>query len=354
MINWTTVLKEDVIDWLLEESNPSIRYFTLRDILDKNEKDPQVLTAKKNIFSSQIVNKIFQKQNQNGSWEKAFDPYLPKYRASYWQIMTLSRLGLDRTDSRIEKACQHIFQFQQLVGSFTSQTQGTLTKEYETRLKRHKKLPPRDQWISSIIFEQQLSCLTGNMSTALIRLGYERDPHVEKALAWLVDVQNVDGGWLCPYWRAHIRDKHGCFHGSICALEAFSEVKAENRTAKMKKAIERGAEFMLVHRLFKADHHEHKIINPAWLKLSFPWFYEYSILRGLDVLSKLGYANDERQRDAVAILLKKQKDNGVWILEKTPTGRMQVNLEARDRPSKWITLIALTVLKRLSTNFRTA
>jgi hypothetical protein len=186
------------------------------------------------------------------------------------------------------------------------------------------------------------------MTAALIRIGYANDPRVEKALEWLVKIQNKDGGWLCPYWKAHVKDKHGCFYGTICPLEAFSEVKRENLTKEMNETIEKGAEFLLMHHMFKADHHGYKVINQSWLKLSFPWFYGYNILRGLDVLTKLGYVSDERLNDAVEILLQKRQSNGTWILESAPIGRMQTNIEAKGKPSKWITLIALRVLKRLS------
>jgi hypothetical protein len=348
MIEWPKILKETPIDWLLEAANPSIRYFTLRDILGKSENDTQVLKAKHAIPDSQTVKKILQKQKLRGYWEESSSPYLPKYKSSYWQIMTLGQLGLDRNDERIKKACDHIFQFQLEEGGFASQTCGTALREYNWLLKKGKKLPPYDQWASSIIFEQQLSCLTGNMVAALIRLGYENDSRVNKAVKWLVEIQNKDGGWLCPYWRAHIKDKHGCFYGTICPLEAFSEIRQENQTDEMKKTIENAAEFLLMHRLFKADHHDYKVINQYWLKSSFPWFYGYNILRGLDVLTKLGYVKDERLNDAVEILLQKRQDNGTWVLENAPIGRMQTNIEAKGKPSKWITLIALRVLKRLS------
>ncbi|MFB0514104.1 MAG: nitrogen fixation protein NifH, partial [Candidatus Bathyarchaeia archaeon] len=99
--------------------------------------------------------------------------------------------------------------------------------------------------------------------------------------------------------------------------------------------------------LFKADHHGYKVINQSWLNLSFPWFYRYNILRGLDVLTKLGYIEDERLSDAVQLLLQKRRPDGKWILESAPIGRMQANLETVGKPSRWITLYALRVLKRL-------
>lgn len=124
-------------------------------------------------------------------------------------------------------------------------------------------------------------------------------------------------------------------------------------TDEMKKSIKRGADFLLMHRLYKADHHNYKIINKSWLNLSFPWFYGYNILRGLDVLTKLDYIKDERLDDAVEILINKCTNEGKWILESSPTGRMQANIEKRGKKSKWMTLIAMRVLGRLhKCNFR--
>jgi len=348
LIDWSDISKKSPIAWLLEEDNPSVRYFTLRDVLSRSENDPEVTAAKQAISESKVVKKILQRQNPKGYWEEPFNPYHPKYKSSYWQIMTLGQLGMDRSDERVRKACEHIFQFQLDEGGFSSYTSERALKEYEWLVQKGKELPSPNEWASSMVFEHQYSCLTGNMAAALIRMGYLNDSRVERALEWLIKIQNKDGGWLCPYWRAHIKDKHGCFYGTICPLEAFSEVGKENLTREMKETIEKGAEFLLMHRLFKADHHGYKVINESWLKLSFPWFYGYNILRGLDVLTKLGYVKDERLRDAVEVLLQKRQGNGTWILESSPIGRMQTNIEAKGKPSKWITLIALRVLKRLS------
>jgi len=347
-----SLLGKKAIDWLLEEENPSIRYFALRDLLNKRETDPEVQATRKAITNSKLLTRIFSKQNPQGFWEESHSPYHPKYKSSYWQIMTLGQLGSSKDDKRVEKACEHIFQFQHEEGGFSSYTEARALKEYEWVQKRAesrgKTLPPREKWVKSHVFESQYSCLTGNMSAALVRLGYENDVRVRNALKWLVKIQNRDGGWLCPYWKAHVRDKHGCFYGTICPLEAFSEVSEAKRSQEMKQAIEKGAGFLLMHRLYKADHHGFKPINPSWLKLSFPWFYGYNILRGLSVLTKLGYVNDERLEDAAEVLLQKRRKDGTWILESAPAGRMHANIESVGKPSKWITLHALKVLKRLN------
>jgi len=327
MIDWPKTLRESPIDWLLERSNPSVRYFTLRDILGKPDDDLEAMDAKRAIPESLVVQKILQKQNPQGYWEKPDSLYLPKYKSSYWTLMVLGRLGMDRTLEKVEKACEFIFRFQLDEGGFST---------YER------------QESGEQIRELELSCLTGNMVTALVRIGYADDSRVKKAVDWLVRVQNRDGGWLCPYWKAHTRDRHGCFMGAICPLEAFSEIRSGDLTKEVRASISRGSEFLLMHRLFKADHHNYRIINQAWLELSFPWFYGYNILRGLDVLTKLGYVNDPRLDDAVDIILQKRQKNGIWILENSPVGRMQTDIERKGQSSKWITLIALRILKRLS------
>jgi hypothetical protein len=348
MIDWSKIVRESPIDWLLEKSNPSIRYFTLRDILEKPETDHELMDVKKAISQSIVVHKILQKQNLQGYWEKPDSPYLPKYKSAYWTLMILGMLGMDRTDQKVARASEFIFQFQHDDGGFSSESINSASREYEYRRRKNKRLPSQKEFESSLIFESQLSCLTGNVVSALIRMGYADDPKVKKALEWLVRVQNKDGGWLCPYWKAHVKDRHGCFMGTICPMEALSEVSKEDLTKDLSTTISRGAEFLLMHKLFKADHHNYRIINQAWTKLSFPWFAGYNILRGLDVLTKLDYVKDPRTDDATEIILQKRQSNGAWILENSPTGRMQTNIERKGQPSKWITLIALRVLKRLS------
>jgi squalene cyclase len=353
MINWKTILQESPINWLLEKENPSTRYFTLRDILDKDENNPEAAEAKQAILQSPVVKKILQKQTPNGNWEDPTSPYHPKYKSTYWQIMLLAQLGTDKTNPSIKKACEYAFTLQQPEGGFSSATLEQALKEYEIQQKKGKKLPQPQEFAASLVHEHQYSCLTGNMTAAFIRIGYKQDPRVKKALEWLMKIQNQDGGWLCPYWRAHTRDKHGCFYGTICPLEAFSEIDKKHLAKQMQDTIEKGAKFMLIHHLYKADHHDYKIINPNWLTLSFPFFYTYNILRGLDVLTRLGYSKDKRLEDATRILLQKRQKDGKWILENAPTGRMHTNIENKGQPSKWITLIALRTLKRIGTSSTT-
>ncbi len=344
------VLEETSMEWLLEPDNPSVRYFAIRDILGYPEDHPKVIESKRAIATSRPVSRIFSKQKPGGFWESPAQPYHPKYKATYWQLIILRLLGLDRGDERVRRMVDYIWRFQHEDGGFCSKKEEGARIEYEAvkaRMERRGKSPlPFDEWAPGEIKESEMSCLTGNVCASLIRMGYAEDERVRRALDWLVKVQNRDGGWLCPYWRAHIRDKHGCFMGTITPLDAFAEYPVRLRTRAMKEAIERGAEFLLMHRLYKADHHDYRVINESWLKLGFPQFF-YDILRGLYVVTRLGHARVERIDDALEIVLGKQGPDGKWLLEQAPSGRMQTNLEQRGKPSKWVTLNALMVLKRV-------
>jgi hypothetical protein len=71
------------------------------------------------------------------------------------------------------------------------------------------------------------------------------------------------------------------------------------------------------------------------------------------VLTKLGYQDDERIRDAIHLLLSKATPQGRWLLEgdwvrerNDKTRKTLVSLEHLYRPSKWITLNCYRVLAR--------
>ncbi|MCR4408530.1 MAG: hypothetical protein NUW24_16685 [Anaerolineae bacterium] len=335
-------------DWLLESDNPSVCYLTLRYLLGRSEDSPEVKAARAAIPRSRVVERIFARQSPDGCWGDPVSPYLPKYKASYWTLMLLGHLAMSREDARVQRAVEYIFRFQQPIGGFAERGEEMARQEYvrvvQQRRAKGKEPPEESAFVADLVHQSILSCLTGNVVAALLRLGYDDDPRLWRAVDWLVSIQHADGGWLCPYWKAHVRDKHSCFYGAISVLEAFAEIPKDKRPPAVREAAARGAEFLLMHRLYRADHHGFRVINPGWLELSFPWFYRYHVLRGLWVLTRLGY-HDERMEDALTVLCGKQTSEGKWVLEGTPYGRMQANLEKKGEPSKWLTLYALGVLK---------
>ena len=342
---------QDVLDWLLEPANPAVRYRTLCNIFGMSEDNAEVRSAKAKVPKSGAVVKILSKQHPDGYWGDTDSPYLPKYKATYWNLILLAQMGVTRSGPQIAKACEYIFRFQLEDGGFSVWDEVSAGSQFDQKKasmeSRGRKVPDRKEWIRSFIREGEFSCLTGNVCAALLRFGYAKDFRVQRALNWLVEIQHVDGGWKCPYWKAHLKDKHSCFMGTIAALEAFAEVPVGLRSVEMETAIGRGAGFVLLHRLYRADHHDWEIIKPEFAKISFPWFYGYDFLRGLWVLAKLGYVRDARTQDAVDLLMEKRSPDGCWLLEKTPAGRMFVSFGKKGKPNKWTTLLAFEVLVKV-------
>ena len=196
-------------------------------------------------------------------------------------------------DSRIKKECERFLNLHQSEnGAFT----------YRSKLSREEPYPE--------------PCLTGNMVRTLMVLGYADDPRVKRAVDWLPQAQLEDGGWNCDYPEYEgVKVKHSSFMSTIEPLWAYSEIPRQRWTKRVKRSIERGAEFLLMHRLYKADHHEWIPMNPTFTTLHFPMYFFYDVLHGLRVLTKLGYGDDERLRDAVHVALSKRRPDGKWILE---------------------------------------
>jgi hypothetical protein len=109
---------------------------------------------------------------------------------------------------------------------------------------------------------------------------------------------------------------------------------------------------MLVHHVYKRSHNLAKPLNAKMTQLTFPGFYWPDFVEILLVLMQLGI-RDARMEDAVAYLVRKQRKDGTWKLQRTYNERSKrdtfpvvVSLDARGEPSKWVTLRSLIVLKR--------
>jgi hypothetical protein len=126
----------------------------------------------------------------------------------------------------------------------------------------------------------------------------------------------------------------------------------------MTRAIESGVEFYLERRLFR----EGRPYAP-WLRLHYPNHYFYDILVGLDLVTEFGFVDDPRLAPALRILRQKRQRDGSWRLERLhpdigagipvnpPIQKLKpLPVEREGAPSKWLTLKALTVLRRTASS----
>ncbi|KYK33705.1 MAG: nitrogen fixation protein NifH [Theionarchaea archaeon] len=256
------------------------------------------------------------------------NPYLPKYKATYHQLLILSELGASLCDS-IEKVVEVIFQnYQYNSGHFSF-------KMIKTERGRKSSLTDG-------------ACLTGNILRFLIHFGYLSDERTQKALKFLVETH--DNGWSCrayPIDRGKVFPQH-CYMGGVKPLIAFSMIPEPERTKDIQEIIEQEIEIYLENEIFMylKDEKGKRKAKFGWTRFGFPLFYQSNALEGLDVLTRLGI-KDERIEKALDLVVSKQDKNGRWNLENTFNGKMWVDIEEKKNPSKWITLNAVRVLKRV-------
>jgi hypothetical protein len=185
-------------------------------------------------------------------------------------------------------------------------------------------------------------CITSMYVVLAKYFGFD-DPRVGTAVHWLLANQFDDGGWNCRAVR--FDERHGSFHTSISVLEALAEVHlAEPARADVTRATERGRAFFLDHRLFKSHRHGTSA-DPVFTQLSFPPRWHYDILRGLDHFAATDCPGDERYRDALEVLVGRQRKDGTWPLQHKHAGSVWFDMERTGGPSRWNTLRALRVLR---------
>lgn len=318
-------IDQAVLDWLLEPNQPAVRYRTLLDLLDYPRNSAEVQIAFSNIPKVGWANEILKMQKKGGYWESQISLYQPKYTATIWRLIVLADLGLTARDDRIRKPCEFFLnQYSRPDGGFDT---------------------PSDTLTRSEV------CVTGNLARTLLLCGYAEDSRVLSALNWLVDNQMDDGGWHCFYDRTFGRGTLDCWE----PLSAYAILPKEKRTRRVKRSIERGAEFYLEKELFKQGHRRYL----PWFRFHYPVHYYYDLLVGFDVITRLGYEDDKRLKAGLEILNKKRLVGGTWALDAihpdlgTGAGyRLRAKpkrfaLEKEGAPSKWITLTALQILKRV-------
>jgi hypothetical protein len=318
------------IEWLLERDaeNPGVRYFALRDLLDFPEEDREVRQARRRIMQSGPVPTILRAQRPDGTWVKRGSGYSPKYRGTVWQVMLLAELGADPADARVRKGCEAL-----LEGGLASN--GAFSANAGT--------PPSGA----------LHCLNGNMLQALQRLGFRDDPRVRKALDWQVgailgegDVKFYKSGTSGPGFACGINLGQPCAWGAAKAMNALLEVPPRNRTRRMKRALQAGVDFLLSRDPADADYPYTDRVSLTWFRAGFPLSYWSDVLEVTWILVRMGYAGDPRLSRALDWIIEKRDGQGRWKLRNSLNGKMWIDIEHRGKPSKWVTLRAMRVLKR--------
>ncbi len=135
------------------------------------------------------------------------------------------------------------------------------------------------------------------------------------------------------------------FGTTINVLEGLLEhQRAIGGSAVLAEARRRGEEYMLERRLFRRKS-TGEVIDPSWLQFSFPTWYFYDVLRGLEYLRDAGVEPEERIAEAIGVVEGNRDPDGRWPLQNVHDGEAHFEMDdGEGRPSRWNTLRALRVL----------
>lgn len=303
-------MKDDIISWLLK-GDPSIRWQVQRDLL--NSSPAKVEAERRKVAKEGWGARLLALQDSNGTWGGGI--YGPKWTSTTYTMLTLRLLGLPPNNPQAKRACK-IF----------------MDKGFYT-----------DGGINFFSYSMKYSetCVT-SMILGLLAYFRHPDERIHEVASYLVGQQMSDGGWNCESYKGAT---HSSFHTTMLALEGLYEY--ESAYPEKKKQItqvrERGHEFLLAHRLYKS-HRTGKVFDEAMTRMTFPQRWRYEFIRALDYFRTCDAPRDERMSDAIELLQKKQKKDGLWTLNSGMSGRKYFDLETAGQPSRWNTLRALRVL----------
>lgn len=301
MAGWRAQLNGDPAPWLLEPENPSVRYWTLLDILNLSPQDPLVQTARAAVCAQPLVQELFAQQHPNGCWGgDETKPYTAGGAVGVLSLLCM--LGVP-PDARTSAGCDSFLRFSQHVSGGFSLT----------------------RTVRSGIFP----CTTGEHLPFLVYFGFGEDPRVQAAFQFLIEEMAAANPLACGRYG-----HQPCLWGAIAALNGLAALPASLQSAQAQQVVQRLAAALLDTPFDFAGEHK------RWLTFGVPRAWD--LLSALKALARHGYARDPRFGPLLARVLAQQDGQGRWTCGSVSR---TWPLEKRSQPSKWVTLDALRVLK---------
>jgi len=327
-----------IITWLLEKDNPSIRYRTLTELLDRPPDDPEVAAARAAIPDSKDAQRIFKKMQPDGTWRQkvtrntvrifaeAQGGSAPEhksekteiwfgqgteygnYATTHFVLAYLAELGFDRSDPRVAKAAERYLSLQAPDGDFLG----------------------------------HFSCLYGYNIRTYILLGYRGDPRVQNSIDLMLTTERGDGGYLCDMHADKYKTKEAksCIRGSTKTLLAFAELPEYQDHPRCKQLVDY---FLGRGGIYKRGQ-PGVPVNHDVQRTTFPIVWRAGLTEILYALSRMGYGKDARLAGAWDLLESKRDEQGRYILDWFPTQAL-LKPGKKGEPNKWVTLYALLAKK---------
>lgn len=310
----------DTLNWLLSsESDPALRWQTLRDLTDAS---PEAIAAERARLPHEgIAAQILAAQHPDGAWRR---PGSPTWLTTLFTLQLLRATGIDPADPAVASAMTRLeanLRWNDAPGC------------WDLRSPDHGGNP---------VFDGEVEpCINGGV---LALGGYFLHPSENLARRLLTE-QLPDGGWNCEAPKS----QRSSYHTTICVLEGLLETERAfgsghplvNQIAAARHCAE---EYLLERHLFRRLF-TGEVADTSFLQFAFPPRYTYNVLRALDYFRDTGHPPDPRMREAVQIIQNRQQPDGRWPLDATHNESLAFPFPESGEPSRWITLRALRVLR---------
>ncbi len=304
---------DQIISALAKSENPSVRYRLITEILDTAPGKDDLFKLTEEIATSKPVTILFDKMHSNGYWLQT-DRRTKKtvgdgveygaYASTHYILSYLSELGLDKTHPLIEKAANRYLNLQ----------------------------VDGDWW-------NHMSCLNGLNIRTFIRLGYRHDERLQKVIDLMLVTERKDGGYLCDMHEKRSKKKKSCYRGALKMLLAYSEMPEYWQHPRCKALINYFLDRNGIYTSSKTD-----FVNNDINLFSFPVSWGSNTWEVLYALSKMGFGNDERLKEAWKLADSKRNDDGFYRLDHTPE-QIPIKFGKKGNASEWITFYMVLALK---------
>jgi hypothetical protein len=236
----------------------------LAGILENRAKTPYQTTTSVlkflNSIEKDVVVSIEYLQSEVAAESLKLDPYWPKWNSPWWHMTVLYELGLSE---RIPYIALELFQ-----------------KALEEYLHffpfTEAEVPAGRDPISDVL----CMCALATADRILRTSGVVIDASLPWMREWFVRYQLSDGGYNCDE-AVYAKNGKSSMISTIHMMESLLDILAstglsENET----ECLDKSAKYVIDRKLMRSIS-KNQIIDPAWILLTFPRFYEIDILRVL-------------------------------------------------------------------------
>jgi hypothetical protein len=317
----------NVVEWLLD-SDPAIRWQVMRDLTDAREED--VAAERGRVAGEGWGARLLALQRQDGQWEGGLPTFTSTEAAEWWQSLPPERRG-----TLFPEWTSTAWSLM-LLRNFGVDPESAAARGAVRLVREHC----RWEHDGELFFAGEVEpCINGKVAA----LGAYFGEDVEGIVDRLLGEQMGDGGWNCEQENGSMR---GSFHSTIDVLDGLLEYeRATGGSPELTAARLRGQEYLLERRLLRRLS-TGEVIDPAFTRFSYPTYWHYDALRGLDYLRSAGAAPDERVTEAIELVKSRRDVDGRWPLENPHPGRLHFAMdEGEGKPSRWNTLRAMRVLR---------